>query len=281
VLSEHRDLAAAKTFFLSAKIVTGVTPGRVTTDDHGAYPRAIRTELGKRVRHRTIRYPITTALSRITAASRADVDRCSASRASRQPGDTAKATTNSETSCAPDPACANTFLRRCDAVAIATCAEGRSHSAYWRPPKREARQSSADHTKARKLTKPRYVTLQVCHVTMMAQSPVSMKPVMLLTKIAVQLYRCGAQQNGTHTGPASKVCLCHGHVIEHVGAEGVPQVSRPLSTDLPTESVDIPFGVNPGAARRYGLTSVWPRRPARDPVNGCANPALRRSQMRT
>jgi hypothetical protein len=166
-------------------------------------------------------------------------------------------------------------------LAIATCAEGRSHSAYRRPPKREARQSSADHTKARKLTKPRYVTLQVCHVTMMAQSPVSMKPVMLLTKIAVQLYRCGAQQNGTHTGPASKVCLCHGHVIEHVGAEGVPQVSRPLSTDLPTESVDIPFGVNPGAARRYGLTSVWPRRPARDPVNGCANPALRRSQMRT
>jgi putative transposase len=43
-------------FFRSAKTVTGVTPDRVTTDGHDAYPRAIRTELGKRVRHRTNRY---------------------------------------------------------------------------------------------------------------------------------------------------------------------------------------------------------------------------------
>jgi putative transposase len=35
--------------------VTGVTPDRVTTDGHDSYPRAIRTELGKRVRHRTSR----------------------------------------------------------------------------------------------------------------------------------------------------------------------------------------------------------------------------------
>ena len=56
MLSEHRDLAAAKAFFRSAKAATGVTPDRVTTDGHDAYPRAIRTELGKRVRHRTNRY---------------------------------------------------------------------------------------------------------------------------------------------------------------------------------------------------------------------------------
>src|SRR3984957_1636449 len=56
MLSEHRDLAAAKAFFRSAKAVTGITPDRVTTDGHDAYPRAIRTELGKRVRHRTNRY---------------------------------------------------------------------------------------------------------------------------------------------------------------------------------------------------------------------------------
>ena len=31
-------------------------PDRVTTDGHDAYPRAIRTELGKQVRHRTSRY---------------------------------------------------------------------------------------------------------------------------------------------------------------------------------------------------------------------------------
>ena len=51
MLSEHRDLAAAKAFFRSAKTVTGVTPARVTTDGHDAYPRAIRTKLG-RLAHR-------------------------------------------------------------------------------------------------------------------------------------------------------------------------------------------------------------------------------------
>ena len=53
MLSERRDLAAAKRFFRSAKTVTGVIPDRVTTDGHDAYPQAIRTELGGRVRHRT------------------------------------------------------------------------------------------------------------------------------------------------------------------------------------------------------------------------------------
>ena len=56
MLSEHRDMAAAKAFFRSAKAATGVTPDRVTTDGHDSYPRAIRTELGRRVRHRTSRY---------------------------------------------------------------------------------------------------------------------------------------------------------------------------------------------------------------------------------
>src|SRR6201998_314407 len=44
MLSEYRDLAAAKAFFRSARMVTGITPARVTTDGHDAYPRAIRTE---------------------------------------------------------------------------------------------------------------------------------------------------------------------------------------------------------------------------------------------
>ena len=55
-LSETRDMAAARAFFRSAKTVTGITPARVTTDGHDSYPRAIRTELGKGVRHRTNRY---------------------------------------------------------------------------------------------------------------------------------------------------------------------------------------------------------------------------------
>ena len=43
-------------FFRSARTVTGITPERVTTDGHDSYSRAIRTELGKAVRHRTSRY---------------------------------------------------------------------------------------------------------------------------------------------------------------------------------------------------------------------------------
>ena len=53
MLSEHRNLTAAKRFLRSAMAVTGVIPDRVTTDGHDAYPQAIQMELGSRVRHRT------------------------------------------------------------------------------------------------------------------------------------------------------------------------------------------------------------------------------------
>jgi putative transposase len=56
MFSEHRDMAAAKAFFGSAKMVTGVTPARVTTDGHDSYPRAIRTILGAGVQHRDSPY---------------------------------------------------------------------------------------------------------------------------------------------------------------------------------------------------------------------------------
>ena len=56
MLSEHRDMAAARAFFRSAKAATGVTPERVTTDGHGSYPRAIRSTLGQQVVHRTNAY---------------------------------------------------------------------------------------------------------------------------------------------------------------------------------------------------------------------------------
>jgi transposase-like protein len=56
MLSVHRDMAAARAFFRSARAVTGVTPERVTTDGHRSYPRAIRTVLGRRVAHRTSAY---------------------------------------------------------------------------------------------------------------------------------------------------------------------------------------------------------------------------------
>ncbi|NPD67645.1 DDE-type integrase/transposase/recombinase (plasmid) [Lichenicola cladoniae] len=56
MLSEHRDMKAAKAFFRSARAVTGFRPDRVTTDGHGSYPRVIRTVLGKAGRHRTSAY---------------------------------------------------------------------------------------------------------------------------------------------------------------------------------------------------------------------------------
>jgi transposase-like protein len=55
-LSESRDRAAAEAFFASAQAVTGVTPSRVTTDGHDAYPGAIKAKLGDEVRHRTSHY---------------------------------------------------------------------------------------------------------------------------------------------------------------------------------------------------------------------------------
>jgi putative transposase len=56
MLSEHRDMEAAKRFFKQAKDVTGCVPERVTTDGHDSYPRAIRRVLGRNVKHRTSRY---------------------------------------------------------------------------------------------------------------------------------------------------------------------------------------------------------------------------------
>jgi DDE domain len=42
MFSEHRDMAAAKAFFESTRLVSGVTPDRVTMDRHNSHPRAIR-----------------------------------------------------------------------------------------------------------------------------------------------------------------------------------------------------------------------------------------------
>ena len=56
MLSEHRDMRVAKAFFRSAQATMGFRPDRVTTDGHGSCPRAIRSVLGKTVRHRTSAY---------------------------------------------------------------------------------------------------------------------------------------------------------------------------------------------------------------------------------
>jgi putative transposase len=56
MLSEHRDMQAAKLFFTQAKEMVGHRPTKMTTDGHDSYPRAIRRTLGHKVEHRTNRY---------------------------------------------------------------------------------------------------------------------------------------------------------------------------------------------------------------------------------
>ncbi len=56
MLSETRDMDAAKRFFQRARTVVGHAPEKVTTDGHDACPRAICETLGSEVRHRTSRY---------------------------------------------------------------------------------------------------------------------------------------------------------------------------------------------------------------------------------
>ena len=55
MLSATRDMKAAQRFFRSAQSVVGFVPDRVT-DGHNSYPRAIRSTLGRNVRHRTSAY---------------------------------------------------------------------------------------------------------------------------------------------------------------------------------------------------------------------------------
>jgi putative transposase len=56
MLSEKRDMEAAKRFFKQAVEVAGHAPERVTTDGHDSYPRAIRETLGNDVIHRCTPY---------------------------------------------------------------------------------------------------------------------------------------------------------------------------------------------------------------------------------
>jgi putative transposase len=96
MLSEHRDMRAAKAFFRSARATMGFRPERVTTDGHSSYPKAIRSVLGKRVRHRTNAY-----LNRTIVGSRAGSDVCVASRATTQPAASVESMANSAISFVP------------------------------------------------------------------------------------------------------------------------------------------------------------------------------------
>jgi len=51
-----RDVLMKREGAASARSVAGFVPDRVTTDGHNSYPRAIRSTLGRTVRHRTSVY---------------------------------------------------------------------------------------------------------------------------------------------------------------------------------------------------------------------------------
>src|SRR4051794_39582662 len=93
MFSEHRDMPAAEAFFRSAQAVTGVTSDRVTTDGHDSYPRAIRSELGRGVRHRTSRY-LNDRLEQDHRGIKGGTAPCGASSARDRPPGSAEVTTS-------------------------------------------------------------------------------------------------------------------------------------------------------------------------------------------
>jgi putative transposase len=56
MLSEKRNMEAARHFFTQAIEVVGHAPDQVTTDGHRSYPRAMRETIGNHVQHRTNKY---------------------------------------------------------------------------------------------------------------------------------------------------------------------------------------------------------------------------------
>ena len=56
MLSEKRNMEAAKRFFQQAVAVVGHRPDQVITDGHRSYPRAICETMGSDVQHRTSKY---------------------------------------------------------------------------------------------------------------------------------------------------------------------------------------------------------------------------------
>ena len=101
MLSPSRDMKAARRFFRSARSVAGFVPDRVTTDGHNSYPRAIRSTLGRDVRHRTSVH-LNNRLEQDHRGSKDGSDVCAASRSIMRQRDSAARTTNFAISPAAD-----------------------------------------------------------------------------------------------------------------------------------------------------------------------------------
>ena len=116
MLSEHRDMRAANAFFRSAQMTMGHRPDRVTTDGHGSYPRAIRSVLGKTVRHRTSAY-LNNRLEQDHRGIKGGSDVCAASRAITPPAASVASMASSATSSVPAAVTTRSFPLPSDAPA--------------------------------------------------------------------------------------------------------------------------------------------------------------------
>src|SRR6202790_5612725 len=102
MFSEHRDMAAAKAFFESAKMVTGVTPDRVTTDGQDSYPARSGRPWEQVCPIATASISIT-GWSKIIAASKAATVRCAGSSAHDRLANSVAPTTSCVTFSVPAP----------------------------------------------------------------------------------------------------------------------------------------------------------------------------------
>jgi transposase-like protein len=97
MFSEHRDMAAAKAFFESAKMVTRITPDRVTTDGHDSIPARSGRRWAQVCGTATASIS-TTGWSKIIAASKVATVRCAGSSAHDRLANSVAATTSCVTS---------------------------------------------------------------------------------------------------------------------------------------------------------------------------------------
>ena len=138
MLSATRDMKAARRFFRSARSVAGFVPDRVTTDGHNSYPRAIRSTLGRTVRHRTSVY-LNNRLEQDHRGIKGRI-RCMRGFKEHEAADRfCESMMNSATSSAADPVTTNTFQQPADADTFSSAPASRW--ALCRPHDQEIRAS--------------------------------------------------------------------------------------------------------------------------------------------
>jgi transposase-like protein len=151
MLSEHCDMTAAKAFFESAKMVTGVTPDRVTTDGHDSFRVRSGRPWAQVCGIATASISIT-GWSKIIAASKAAMVRCEGSNAQTQPGASAGPTMSCATFSVPAPE--PTSMSPLTTEGFTSFGKPQQLSGYCKPPERVRPSSTRLYLLAQVLTEP-------------------------------------------------------------------------------------------------------------------------------